>query len=851
RAFELIPYFTGQPTMEGLLIESSMNAPYHFYMQAEVSRESSKAVQGIIYPELDFENGVRHLRLFNVRYFIAVTEDVKRFADISLDLKLLKKINEFSIYEVKSDGYVSIPRFYPLLVETEDWEKISWDWYKNPEMLDVPLVFGSEVNEHGRASFPLISNDLDGFKKVPIEVEVAIEEQVSNDAITFKTTGVGLAHWIKVTYFPNWKVEGALGPYFASPSLMIVIPQQENVRIYYGSTFTDTLGWVLTFLTFLSIVLSFNRRAKIIWDGKIEALLKPIKPRFKLIQNRFENLLRISRTKLIDKSSSRVSQLPVFKSKKRFANLLLLIIILKMLGSPLSIIPTIALGFFVTGKFVSYSYDNVTLGKFLLLTTSIFFTIISFGGFFLRFAGVKMVPVNMLYFLVVILIFQRIFLKDATSKIVLEKKELRLISLVFLISFFVYLWPALPYLNSPCTPGYDCSKHMEYAKGIYEKGEVILPVQEWSYYPFGTHINSAMLNKVFPFINNDKFLYLFMTFITALTIATLAGMLMDVTNNLVYFIVLGFLVFTSIYPASSLIQFGFWAQLFSTYYVITAGWITKDYLENPSPNMIALFIITSIGSILIYNMIVTLSIILMFLISTLIIKNQTKLKNSIIYLSGVGVFFGLYTLESFIRFIGSKTDLKINLEAIRLFLSIGSDQMLRGGEVLFPNVKYFGLLFILLSIIGLISSIGRANYLKVVFIAISLNTLSFFLGFKFNKISLYYYSKMMYVLIYPVLLFSVIGLRQLMSKFRVLTFKKKVYVTLSIIIIISSVIVDNGERSELVFGQKDFLTKTLDNTDYWPFLEFNRYERFASLTQHKEHQSYGFMGWLKGYEEND
>ena len=42
RIFELIPYWTDQPTMEGTLMESSFTAPYHFVNQAELSLQQPR-----------------------------------------------------------------------------------------------------------------------------------------------------------------------------------------------------------------------------------------------------------------------------------------------------------------------------------------------------------------------------------------------------------------------------------------------------------------------------------------------------------------------------------------------------------------------------------------------------------------------------------------------------------------------------------------------------------------------------------------------------------------------------------------------------------------------------------------
>ena len=77
---------------------------------------------------------------------------------------------------------------------------------------------------------------------------------MTEDTLTFDTTAIGVPHWIKVSYFPNWHVKGAEGPYLASPSFMMVIPTQSHVMLYYGRTMANNLGQALEVLGWLVLV---------------------------------------------------------------------------------------------------------------------------------------------------------------------------------------------------------------------------------------------------------------------------------------------------------------------------------------------------------------------------------------------------------------------------------------------------------------------------------------------------------------------------------------------------------------------------------------------------------------------
>jgi uncharacterized membrane protein len=76
---------------------------------------------------------------------------------------------------------------------------------------------------------------------------------------------VGVPHLIKVSYFPNWKAEGADGPWRASPSLMVVVPTQPDVTLEFGRTWAEWGGLSLTALGVLALVsrlIEFFRRKR-------------------------------------------------------------------------------------------------------------------------------------------------------------------------------------------------------------------------------------------------------------------------------------------------------------------------------------------------------------------------------------------------------------------------------------------------------------------------------------------------------------------------------------------------------------------------------------------------------------
>ena len=91
--------------------------------------------------------------------------------------------------------------------------------------------------------------------------------------ISFTTTAIGVPHMVKVSYFPNWEADGADGPYHAAPSLMIVVPTEENVVLEFRDQPADTVGKLLTAGTLIWLVVFFVRRRRSSRDSAAGASL--------------------------------------------------------------------------------------------------------------------------------------------------------------------------------------------------------------------------------------------------------------------------------------------------------------------------------------------------------------------------------------------------------------------------------------------------------------------------------------------------------------------------------------------------------------------------------------------------
>lgn len=235
RIFENIPVFSGKPTFEGLLTESSVSNYFHFINQAETTKRPSSAIAGFDYPPFNFEYGVKHITLFGARYFVAYTPEIKQLADQYM--VKLKDIGEFSVYEIANSELVILIPDIELRAKNKDWINESINWYKEADFSKF-LVFYRNHRE-----FNEIKNNIKDDSQLGGQI---IINDIKKDFLSFTTKNLYKPHLVKISYFPGWKAKGAKGPYLVSPSFMMVIPIENEVILQYSYNIWDKIGLAMS-----------------------------------------------------------------------------------------------------------------------------------------------------------------------------------------------------------------------------------------------------------------------------------------------------------------------------------------------------------------------------------------------------------------------------------------------------------------------------------------------------------------------------------------------------------------------------------------------------------------------------
>ena len=283
----LLPHWTDGciGSMEGLFFEASGTTPYHFIAAAAMSKQSSNPVRELRYDDNNAALGVRYLQELGVRYYMGFTPEAVREASAQPALREITRSGPWVIYEVAASDLVVPLTVQPVVVggrtdsqadmghpgdAKERWLEIGTSWLQNPndwsavpaasgpsewQRIDVAIDMNRRIGEPDESSrrvdVVLPTQPIDVVNVEPIVVS---EVEQGRSSVSFSVDKIGTPVLVRTSYFPNWNVSGAEGPYRVAPNMMVVIPTQTDVKLSFGWSLLDVFAYVLSIVGIVVLV---------------------------------------------------------------------------------------------------------------------------------------------------------------------------------------------------------------------------------------------------------------------------------------------------------------------------------------------------------------------------------------------------------------------------------------------------------------------------------------------------------------------------------------------------------------------------------------------------------------------
>ena len=140
-----------------------------------------------------------------------------------------------------------------------DFEPAIFDDLKHSDWLE-PSV---EVFQEGSQAVVRTIGGMESWQSLSLEEkpekielsDVTISEiSVNSNRIEFEVDRTGIPVIVKTSYFPNWQVEGAEGPWRATPNLMVVVPTEKEVVLDYGRSRVEIVSMLMTFIGLVLLI---------------------------------------------------------------------------------------------------------------------------------------------------------------------------------------------------------------------------------------------------------------------------------------------------------------------------------------------------------------------------------------------------------------------------------------------------------------------------------------------------------------------------------------------------------------------------------------------------------------------
>jgi hypothetical protein len=297
-ALMLLPYWTDGciGSMEALYFEASGTTPYSFLASGAMSKQSSNPVRELRYVNNDAAVGVKYLQALGVQYVMVTTAEAKAQADAQPDLHLIDVSGPWNIYSVDGSDVVVPLSVQPVVVNHRPGDQrernleLGTSWFQNQDQwaaipayngpddwqhIDVAVDESQEVPDPTRPpgmvddpeTEEVESADTRGREVSVVAPVQAIDPvaldpvtvsnvQIDEQSLSFDVDQVGVPVLVKVSYFPNWEVSGAKGPYRVAPNEMVVIPTSTHVSMSYGRSTSDVAFMVITLLGIVAAIVA-------------------------------------------------------------------------------------------------------------------------------------------------------------------------------------------------------------------------------------------------------------------------------------------------------------------------------------------------------------------------------------------------------------------------------------------------------------------------------------------------------------------------------------------------------------------------------------------------------------------
>jgi hypothetical protein len=242
RIFEMTPYITGKNILENLLLESSTTFPFYFYINQFIRTNSWWPGFKRPKQEINIKKGLELYSLYNVKYYIAYSNDVKNF--LKTQMTPVHENRSFSIFKINQTSEIaSIINLEIPMIKTKNALQYAVENFAEMMNHRIEIAYGnSEVEQSHPQSM-----------EQPILIPLKGNWNKDMDQYVVHSTGASTEApkriLFKIPYFPNWKTNTDEKIYLTSPNLMSVVTTHSQIKLQYQTGIPEKLALLISLLS--------------------------------------------------------------------------------------------------------------------------------------------------------------------------------------------------------------------------------------------------------------------------------------------------------------------------------------------------------------------------------------------------------------------------------------------------------------------------------------------------------------------------------------------------------------------------------------------------------------------------
>jgi tetratricopeptide (TPR) repeat protein len=224
-------------------------SPAIYQLQSEVSTFPSSPLARFPSSSLDLERAAKHMRfLWSDQVLIRNDATLKAFLN-SKDFTLQASAPPFSVFKLKQfDTHLVDVLQVPLQWHAKkNWMETSFQWFNARQNFEkyVPVFHDGEAPKNIQAA--------------PTDARI---DKLTMDRthIAWTTNAVNTAQLVRMTWHTKWRLATKGKLYLAGPGFMLVVPEEENVRLEYTDTTVGLWGMGASILAFVVFVFMCVKR---------------------------------------------------------------------------------------------------------------------------------------------------------------------------------------------------------------------------------------------------------------------------------------------------------------------------------------------------------------------------------------------------------------------------------------------------------------------------------------------------------------------------------------------------------------------------------------------------------------